>query len=159
MHIRRAAPTDIDAIAGLFDQYRVFYGKESNLSLAAHFMSERMRLGESVVFLAEMPDAKTLAMSPAGFVQLYPGFSSGSAARLYVLNDLFVSQAHRRQGIARGLMLAAQTFANEQEAGAMRLSTDKANVAGQTLYESLGWARDTAYFHYDLAVKSGPSVQ
>ena len=156
MQVRRARQSDIDVVAALFDQYRVFYGKASDIPLARNFISERMRLQESVLFLAETP-AKTGAKSAAGFVQLYPSFSSVSAARIYVLNDLFVAEEHRRAGVARQLMHAAQGFAQVAGAHAMRLSTDKANHAGQALYESLGWERDEVYFYYGLTIQ--PTVQ
>ncbi len=154
MTIRRANPNDIDAVAALFDEYRVFYGKPSDLGLARNFIAERMRLNESVIFLAEMPDAKSGRPSPVGFVQLYPSFSSVSAARIYVLNDLFVAEVHRRSGLAQQLMNAAQVFAQGAGAHAMRLSTDKGNRQAQALYESLGWERDQTYFLYDFVIQS-----
>ncbi|WP_456243287.1 hypothetical protein [Veronia nyctiphanis] len=42
----------LELVAPLFDQYRVFYGHNSNLSLAGTFLSERLKKNESVIFLA-----------------------------------------------------------------------------------------------------------
>ena len=152
MSTRQALSSDTEAVAALFDQYRVFYGKPSDPGLARSFIAERMRLHESVIFLAEAADAHKGKPNPAGFVQLYPSFSSMSAARIYVLNDLFVAQDHRRRGVAQQLMQAAQAFAHSAGAHAMCLSTDKGNHTAQALYESLGWERDHTYFYYGFTV-------
>lgn len=154
MFIRQASSNDIDAVAALFDQYRVFYGKRSDAPRARHFIAERLRLNESVIFLAQTSSIEDGAPGPAGFVQLYPSFSSVSAARIYVLNDLFVAEAQRRLGLARQLMQAAQTYAHAAGAKAMRLSTDRSNHPAQSLYESLGWTPDEAYLHYEFALAS-----
>lgn len=71
-----------------------------------------------------------------------------------MLNDLFVADAHRRQGIGRLLLEGACHLA--QDAGAVRLSLSTAisNVPAQALYESLGWVRDREFYHYTLAVGS-----
>lgn len=147
MQIRLAEADDLDAVAVLFDQYRTFYGKPADISLARAFIGERMQKAESVVLVAEAANGEL-----AGFVQLYPSFSSVSAAPIYVLNDLFVNHAHRRQGIGRLLLEGARRLA--QETGAVRLSLSTAidNVQAQALYEALGWVRDQEFHHYTLAV-------
>ena len=70
LEIRRAALSDADALAPLFDAYRGFYGRPSDLPLARRFLAERLGRGESVVLFAV--DETT----PCGFTQLYPLFSS-----------------------------------------------------------------------------------
>src|SRR5699024_1959233 len=83
--IQRAGLDELEPVASLFDAYRVFYGQPGNPVLARAFVRERMRCGESVIFLACRPDAAAI-----GFTQLYPSFSSISASRAFILNDLFV---------------------------------------------------------------------
>lgn len=41
MHIEIANIFDLNGAAPLFDQYRVFYGKQSDLDAAKRFLSER----------------------------------------------------------------------------------------------------------------------
>ena len=55
-----------------------------------------------------------------GFTQLYPTFSSVSAALILTLNDLFVGQAARRLGVGKSLLTAAADYGKAN--GAVRLS-------------------------------------
>jgi ribosomal protein S18 acetylase RimI-like enzyme len=133
MDVRRATIDDVDAIAPLFDLYRSFYEQPSDLALARHFISERLQRGESVIFLAEA------AGKAMGFTQLYPAFSSVGATHVWILNDLYVDAAARRQGTARALLQAAAEFARADGARRLELETDHSNDSAQALYRRLGW--------------------
>ena len=54
-------------------------------------IEERLANAESVIFLAVDDAGRAI-----GLVQLYPSFSSVSAGRVYVLNDLFIAPEARR---------------------------------------------------------------
>jgi len=112
--IRRATSDDLEGLTVLFDGYRRFYGNTSDIEGARRFLAARLAAGESVVFVAAR------AGELVGFTQLYPSFSSGAMKRLWVLNDLFVALAARRNGIGGALMAAAESFA--LDAGARGLS-------------------------------------
>ena len=131
--IRRATIDDVDAIAPLFDHYRMFYQQPSDPELAQRFISERLQRGESVVFLAEVGG------KVAGFTQLFPSFSSVRAGRAFVLNDLYVDIATRRLGVARALLQAAADFARADGAIRLELETDHDNRSAQALYRHMGW--------------------
>jgi ribosomal protein S18 acetylase RimI-like enzyme len=137
---------DLDALATLFDGYRVFYKQPSDVALARAFIEERLRRDESVIFIARDGDNR----EALGFTQLYPMFSSVAARRIWVLNDLFVAATARKRGVARALMDRARDFA--REAGALRLILETAedNHAAQALYESLGYVRESGERHYSL---------
>ena len=145
--VQRAVHDDLDALAPLFDQYRGFYDQPSDVALARRFLSQRLERNESVVFIARL-DGR-----PAGFTQLYPTFSSVRAARVWVLNDLFVAQDARRQGIAQALIQAAAGFARNDGAIRLELETMPGNRIAQALYEAGGWQRydDTLRYHLSLA--------
>lgn len=145
--VRRAIAADLDAVAPLFDAYRQFYGKAADLELARRFLSDRFTLGDSVVLIAEQPGGTAV-----GFVQLYPSFSSVRAARIYILNDLFVVPAARKQGVGSLLLKSAAEFAREAGAVRLKLSTAVTNVTAQRLYESLGWKRDEEFYEYGLGL-------
>jgi len=144
--IRQAVPSDIDALAHLFDGYRQFYGRGSDLRAAREFLLARFNRGESVIFIAHD------ASGPSGFAQLYPSFSSVSLARTFVLNDLFVREKSRRKGIGSLLLAAAVEFGKSWNAARLSLSTAVSNETAQALYRSAGWQRDEQFFVYHYAM-------
>ena len=145
--IRRATFHDLDALVPLFDGYRQFYGKPSDEAGAREFITARLRLNESMILLARDEHG-----AAAGFTQLYPLFSSVRMVRTWLLNDLFVAAAARRQGVARALLEAAVTQARGLGAASLSLSTAHDNLPAQALYESLGWQRDMQFREYSLTL-------
>jgi ribosomal protein S18 acetylase RimI-like enzyme len=148
VNVRQATTDDIGRLAPLFDAYRQFYERPSDLAMSREFISQRLDRHESVIFLAE-EDSETL-----GFVQLYPLFSSTARCpgRLWLLNDLFVTATARGRGVGRILMDRARRLAEETEACGLQLATARTNHTAQALYESLGYRRDDDFFYYELAL-------
>ena len=147
VQVRQATTADVDVIAPLFDAYRQFYRRDSDLDGARAYLAERLERGESIVFLALLDDG-----TPAGFTQLYPIFSSTSMQRVWLLNDLFVAPVARRAGVGRALLERAHAFGQETHAIRLMLQTAVDNLPAQRLYESLGWQRDNDFYVYTLAV-------
>jgi ribosomal protein S18 acetylase RimI-like enzyme len=145
VEVRRAEIGDLAAVAGLFDAYRVFYGQPSDPDRARRFMRERLTRGDSVVFLAFLGSAGPPA---AGFVQMYPSFTSVGTARVWVLNDLYVDPAHRGVGVADRLMESAEKFAQDDGARSMSLLTAHDNGAARRLYERRRWSADEQFVRY-----------
>ena len=144
--IRRAGPQDLDALAVLFDAYRRFYGQAADIPRARDWLRTRMRVGESVVLIAERNGAA------AGLTQLYPMFSSVRTARTWILNDLFVADDARRSGVARALLDAAAQFARDDGAAGISLETTRDNAAARALYRAAGWHEDaTQWYSLPLA--------
>ena len=143
--VKRAMLADLELLAPLFDAYRQFYQQAPDLALAREFLRERLERDESVIFLAL--GAKG---SAAGFTQLYPCFSSASARRIFILNDLFVVAAARRRGVGHLLLAAAAEFGRSQGAVRLTLSTAHTNTPAQSLYEAQGWQRDDVFRSYHL---------
>ena len=146
--VRRADLPDLEKLVPLFDAYRVFYGRSTDSQLARRFLRDRLSAGDSIVLIAE--DSGGVAM---GFVQLYPSFSSVRAARIYVLNDLFVSPSARGRGVGRSLLERAVGVAREAGAVRLKLSTAITNLRARRLYESLGWKRDEEFYEYGLSLE------
>lgn len=147
VEIRRAGPADVGVIAPLFDAYRQFYKKVSNEDAARRFLFARLSQGESVFFYACV-DGK-----PAGFVHLYPIFSSLSLARQWILSDLYVFAETRKHGVGRALMEHARHFAIDTQADRLILETAIDNATAQRLYESLGWKREQEFYTYYLPLE------
>jgi len=140
--VRQAVLADIDAIADLFNQYRQFQGKASELSACRAFLHDRFNHAESTVFLA------TVDARPVGFAQLYPSFSSTALARVFILNDLYVSESGRRHGVGSAMLKAIDEYAWSLGACRVSLNVAQGNVSAQGLYEATGWVRDREFFTY-----------
>ncbi len=136
------------AVVPLFLDYLRFYGVPGDEGRAREFITERLTRGESAIFLAYDGG------SPAGFTQLYPGFSSLDQARQWTLEDLYVTPAARNRGVARALLAAAEDLARATGAIRLVLSTAVSNTNAQRLYESAGWVRDDAFYVYARALKN-----
>ena len=144
--VRQATLLDLEQLAPLFDRYRQFYGRASDIAAAREFLLARFTNKESTLLIAHEDE------KPVGFTQLYPSFSSVSLARIFILNDLFVSEQARRNGVASALMSTAVKFASTLGAVRLSLSTAITNDAAQALYHSAGWTRDDQFFAYHLAI-------
>jgi len=141
IRIKRAGPECVEGVAVLFDAYRVFYQQPSNLATSRAFISERMAQGESVIFYAQDQAGNVL-----GFTQLYPTFSSVTAQRTWLLNDLYTVEAARGKGVGKQLLEAAREFAVASGAAGILLETGRGN-------EGLGYVRDEGYYTYYLGVQ------
>ena len=144
MHIHQALITDLEGVSRLFNEYRIFYGQPSDLMGATLFLKERMTMKDSIIFTAKIGDRY------AGFVQLYPSFSSVSMKRTWILNDLYVSEDARREGAGQALMDAAIRLCKETNAKSVTLQTAPDNGKAQRLYEKNGFHIDDAYLSYTL---------
>jgi GNAT superfamily N-acetyltransferase len=145
IHVRQATIADLDLLVPLFDAYRQFYRKPADPDLARQFLLERFQHNQSIIFLAFDDGGSAI-----GFTQLFPSFSSASAARILILNDLFVEPTARRHGAGQALLEAAADFGRAVDAVRMMLSTEVTNTTAQALYEAAGWIRETEFYVYNL---------
>ncbi|MBU2946082.1 GNAT family N-acetyltransferase [Zobellia uliginosa] len=141
MNIIQANASHIPQLALLFDKYRIFYKQTSNISAASSFLEERFAKSESIVFMVFIGD------KAVGFTQLYTTFSSVSMRPYYILNDLYVDDTYRKEGIGSALLTTAQEFCVKKGFKGLALETAIDNPA-QKLYEKLGWQKDSHGFHY-----------
>ena len=142
--IRLAEARDLDQLAELFDQYRQFYECPPDLGAAKNWIAENLERGRSTIFAADN-GAQLL-----GFAQLYPALCSVDLVNYFVLYDLYVIEAARRQGIARTLMNAASEWAETQGAARLDLETARDNYPGQALYRDLGYELDEVFLKFSL---------
>ncbi|WHY88746.1 GNAT family N-acetyltransferase [Neobacillus novalis] len=142
MKIQKATLHDLDALTELFDLYRLFYQQKSDLEGARGFLKERLTNEESRVFIAYDNQ------NPVGFVQLYPTFSSVSMKRSWLLNDLYVKEEVRGQGVGGNLLKEAIHFAESTGAKGVLLETTEDNKKAQRLYEKVGFKKESNYFYY-----------
>jgi GNAT superfamily N-acetyltransferase len=144
--MRRARREDAKILLPLFELYRRFYGRESDLAGGCEFLQNRLTREEAVIFFVAE------AARGLGFTLLYPSFSSLALRRTWILNDLFVLPEARGRGLGRQLLQRAAEFCRETGARGMTLKTAGDNVPAQRLYESEGWKRDRHFLNYDWEV-------
>jgi len=144
VEIRQATVADLFLLVPLFDAYRQFYRQPSDPERARRFLLARLVHNQSVVLLA-FDDARAI-----GFTQLYPTFSSGAMAPIFILNDLFVAPEARRRGTGSALLQAAAEYGRRIGALRLVLSTEVTNTTAQSVYERMGWKRDTVFCVYQL---------
>jgi len=151
MRILLADESHVPKLAPLFDAYRVFYRKKSDLDGAQEFLMERLVNQESIILLAidESDDSEACA----GFTQLYPSFSSVSMKPIWILNDLFVAETHRRQGVAQALLNEAANFARQDGAVRLVLETEIDNKSAIALYEKESWVKDSGHHYFELELE------
>ncbi|MGT4068595.1 UNVERIFIED_CONTAM: GNAT family N-acetyltransferase [Aeromonas hydrophila] len=147
MYILQATSANLEEVSYLFDAYRQFYGQGPDHSASTSFISERLVNADSVIFLALNELGQGL-----GFAQLYPAFSSVAMKPMWYLNDLYVTESARQQGVARALLKRVASFAKETDALTVKLATAVSNNAAKSLYESEGYQKVIAFDHYTQRV-------
>ncbi len=149
IEIKRIDQNEANLVVGLFNQYRIFYGKFSDLGMAKAFIDARLEHNESVIFVA-LDENK-----PVGFTQLYPKYSSVRLVKNWILNDLFVDPEYRKKGIGEELIRTAMDFAKGQGSTYVQLETAVDNFTAQSLYEQIGFVKqgpDEEFLLYKIEI-------
>ncbi|MGC4128673.1 MAG: GNAT family N-acetyltransferase [Bergeyella sp.] len=142
MTIRQATTNDINELAKLFADYRVFYGQDFDLDKSIIFLTQRLDKKDSVIFIA------LEAEFFLGFAQLYPSFTSVGVQEIWILNDLYVGEQSRQKGVAQTLIKHVLQFSKDTNRRKVILSTAYSNDKAQQLYEKLGFTK-TEFYNYE----------
>ena len=148
LEITSVSSSHLKSVAALVDDYRQFYGEESDPIRAQEYLEDRIETNASFIFCA------LLGKRAVGFTQLFPSFSTVKLARVLIFNDLYVDTACRNQGVATALIENAITFAKKNGFAAIRLATQKDNLSAKKLYQRFGWKRNIAFDYYSLSTAS-----
>jgi len=140
--IVRATPSDVADLAPLFDAYREFFAGHAGLDESRAFLERRLLAEESVVFLAR------IAGAAAGFIQLYPLWSSWYCRRIWFLSDLYVEHTYRKRGLGARLVERAVAHAKETDASSVMVELPHREPHLAAFYDRLGFHRDDVF---DLA--------
>lgn len=143
----KATLNELSELSIMFDEYRQFYGKKSDIEAAKSFLKARIERNESEVFYTKNKEGIM-----TGFVQLYPIFSSTRMRRMWLLNDLYVHKDFQGKGYSVALIERAKQLGKETNACSLFLETEKTNTIGNTLYTKMGFEQNTACNFYELAL-------
>ena len=143
MQVREAKLYDLKNLSVLFNSYRMFYGKESDIRVAEEFLRSRIENKDTKIFIYEFNNELS------GFVQLYPIFSSTRVSKYWLLNDLFVDINKRGKGYSKLLIERSKELVIESKACGMMLETEKSNHIGNMLYSSTGFKKNELCNFYE----------
>lgn len=146
---RKANIQDLEQLTNLFDQYVVFYKKPSNYDKHYAYLKERLENNEATIFVACDDENPSKII---GLALIYVTFSSLALNKILILNDLFVDNSARKNGIGEKLILQTVEFAKELGLNTIRLRTAKTNNAAQKLYHKMGFIREDFLYSYDLTI-------
>ena len=143
----RGSLSDLEVLLPMFDAYRMFYKRDSDLDGARAYLQARLERGEATVFLALEDSGAAL-----GFALCYSTFSSVAMKPLVILNDLFTTPEARGRGVGTALIDACASFARLEGVLVLRLRTANDNETAQRVYDKAGFKRDEVYCTYDLSL-------
>lgn len=123
------------------DFYRVHPSDEALRALSTALLD---RPDEGVQLLAR-DDAET----PVGFATIYWTWQTLYAARVGVLNDLYVTPDSRGGGTGRALIARCRQLCAERGAAKLVWETAPDNVVAQRLYDGIG-AEKSTWLTYEL---------
>jgi GNAT superfamily N-acetyltransferase len=143
------AEADLDDLLPLLRGYCDFYevnpSDEALLALCRALIADHER--EGLQLIARQPDGKAV-----GFATLYWTWQTLNAARLGVMNDLFVTDEARGTGLADRLIAACRERCAEHGARELAWQTAKDNHRAQKVYDRVG-GRKSEWLDYSLPVQ------
>lgn len=145
-YIVKAEASQLGDLSVMFNRYRQFYKMESDLTAAKQFISDRLSLRDSMIFVCYSVG------KPQGFAQIYPSFSSVAMQRTWTLNDLYVNTNERRSGVASRLLKHLLEEARKDKVFSIKLVTAKDNTIAKSLYQSLGFQQNTIFDSFSIKI-------
>ena len=142
MRIATVTEADLDDLLPLMRGYCDFYG--SNPSDDALLAMSRALIAnpdyEGVQLIAREDTGPP--GTPLGFATIFWTWSTNSAARIGVMNDLFVAEQGRGRGLADALIRACVERCRERGAERLGWQTALDNHRAQAVYERVGGKRE-----------------
>jgi GNAT superfamily N-acetyltransferase len=137
--ISRVGPDDLDELLPLLRAYCDFY--EASPSDEALRHQSRMLIDdpdrEGLQLIARDSNGRAI-----GFATLYWTWSTTDAARIGVMNDLFVAEPARGKGLAERLIEACRSECAPRGAGRLTWQTAPDNLRAQAVYDRVGGTRE-----------------
>jgi GNAT superfamily N-acetyltransferase len=146
--ITRATTDDLPELLPLMRAYCDFYevspSDEALLALSRALISDPEREG---VQLIARSDGEAV-----GFATIYWSWATTIAARIGVMNDLFIAPAARGSGAAEALVHACVDECRRHGAAELTWQTAKGNERAQRVYDRIGGKR-AEWVDYSLSVE------
>jgi GNAT superfamily N-acetyltransferase len=143
-------PDLLPLLRGYCDFYGVDPSDDALLALARTLLADP---DEGVQLIARDDEGAAV-----GFATIFWTWSTLSAARLGVMNDLFVAEPARGRGVADALIAACAERCREHGATSLEWQTAHSNGRAQAVYERVGAKRDERWLDYSLSVMPGATT-
>jgi GNAT superfamily N-acetyltransferase len=153
--VTAAEPHHVDALAVLFEEMDRFYDDPSDASPAvkAKQIAEAL-FGEVPAGAALLAWDGDVLVGMAGYSFLWPAV--GVTRSLY-LKELYVSAAHRRNGVGKLLMDALFEIAKKHRCSRMEWTTDATNQDAQRFYKEIDVLVNTSKLFYRVELERAQS--
>jgi GNAT superfamily N-acetyltransferase len=137
--IERVGPADLDELLGLMRGYCDFYEVSPTdadlLALSRALLDDPEREGLQLL-------ARDGGGQAVGFATVYWSWSTTSACRIGVMNDLFVAGSARGRGVADQLIAACRAECGRRGARELSWQTAPDNLRAQAVYDRVGASRE-----------------
>ncbi|MFL6020362.1 MAG: GNAT family N-acetyltransferase [Gaiellaceae bacterium] len=147
--IARVTEHDLDELLALLRGYCDFYevspSDDALLALARALIADPQREGVQLIARADGV--------AVGFATIYWSWATTKAARIGVMNDLFVAAEARGTGAAEALIRACVEECRQHGAAELAWQTAPDNARAQRLYERIGATR-AEWVDYSLSVRT-----
>jgi GNAT superfamily N-acetyltransferase len=143
-------PELLPLMRGYCDFYEVDPSDDALLALARTLIDDP---DQGLQLIARDEDGQAV-----GFATIFWTWSTLSAARLGVMNDLFVAPDGRGGGYADALIAACAERCRERGAPELAWQTAYTNLRAQAVYDRVGAKRDERWLDYSLDVEPGATT-
>jgi GNAT superfamily N-acetyltransferase len=145
--IQQSTVADLSSVLPLLRGYSTFYRASAD-------DEDLLRMAEA--FCGDSTDgtqllARTDSGALVGYATVLWSWDTTTGTRLAVMEDLFVTEAVRGEGVGRALLEACASTARERGCAALAWETAPDNVVAQRLYDTTGAERST-WLGYRLAL-------
>jgi GNAT superfamily N-acetyltransferase len=139
-------PELLPLVRAYCDFYQVTPSDQELLALSRALLADPKREGLQLL-------ARDDAGRAVGFATLYWTWQTLAAARVGVMNDLYVAAEARGLGVAEGLIAACRERCREHGATRLVWQTAVDNHRAQAVYARVGATRDERWLDYELLVQ------
>jgi GNAT superfamily N-acetyltransferase len=144
------AEADLEELLPLLRGYCEFYAvdptDEALLAVSRALIADPER--EGVQLIARDPEGNAV-----GFATVYWTWQTLNAARLGVMNDLFIAPEGRGTGLAERLIAACRERAADHGAAELAWQTANDNHRAQKVYDRIGGSRSDRWLDYSLPTR------
>lgn len=144
--VKRATVQDFPKILALIKEFSVFQGTPEKVTITLEQMIEERKFFRCFIAKADNHEI-------VGFATFFFAFYSWTGKAIY-LDDLYVQQAYRKQGIGKRLLEAVIDLARTENCKKVRWQVSEWNVHAIDFYKRMGAQIDEVEINCDLVIQN-----